>query len=83
MIIECLKSEKSLKMSKAKMPYLANTNLPDIYACQLRAIEVSTKRYELVDIYKASHRVFGYTLPLFQIVTAIRERLGHFQVEEI
>lgn len=60
-----------------------NTNLPDIYACQLRAISIAAKRYELVDIYKASHKVFGKTLLLYQIVTAIRERLGHFQIEEI
>jgi hypothetical protein len=69
--------------SRMKKTKLENFDRAAIYACQLRAVAVASKRAEFVDIYKASHRVFGYTLPLFQIVTAIRERLGYFQSEEI
>jgi len=69
-----------------KMPQTVKLVVSDpavIYACQLRAIDYAANRRELIDIYKASKKVFGYSLPLFMIVTAIRARIGHFQVEEI
>lgn len=53
---------------------LENYDLPAIYACQLRAIHYAGTYFELVAVYQASLVVFKKTLPLFQIVTAIREK---------
>lgn len=53
---------------------LEEYDLPVIFACQLKAVSIATTYFEMVDVYRASCVVFKRTLPLFIIVTAIRER---------
>lgn len=62
------------KRAYAKKVKYENFDQPAVFICQLRAVAVATSYFEMVDIYRASLHVFKKTLPLFIIVTAIRDR---------
>lgn len=62
------------KRSYVKKVKFENFDLPAVFICQLRAVSIATSYFEMVDIYRASLHVFKKTLPLFIIVTAIKDR---------
>lgn len=64
-------------------PKFVDTDKSRLFECHLYIVSVTTSRNGLIASYKAAKISLESPYLIAMVVTAIRERLTYFQVEEI